>query len=192
MNHGSRRPTKEAIIPALLDAVERLCDERSPEAVGMREIAEEAGVSVGVAYRYFHSKAALIGAAMDRLGERIAGSFTGSDDIHEAMKLFWVGLEANPAFVNIGSWMILDGQNVSEVMTKHPAALDLVALAEARGAEDPHTFAGVVLLVGLAGAFYGTAINRALGRPDDDERLLRSAAHAVSVWVEGSATPTAW
>jgi AcrR family transcriptional regulator len=190
MNHRSRRPPQQTIVPDLLDAVERLCATSSPETVGMRDIAEEAGLSVGVAYRYFDSKPALIGAAMDRLGERLALAVTGSDDLTAAMHSLWQAFEANPAFINIGSWMILDGQNMSEVMTKHPAARDLVAWATADGVEDPQTFAGVVLLVGLAGAFYGTAINRAFGRPDDDQRLFQSAADAVSVWAERSATPT--
>jgi AcrR family transcriptional regulator len=190
MNHRSRRPTQKTIVPDLLDAVERLCATSSPDTVGMRDIADEAGLSVGVAYRYFDSKTALIGAAMDRLGERLALAVIGSDDLSAAIHSFWQAFEANPAFVNIGSWMILDGQNMSEVMSKHPAIRDLVAQATADGVEDPQTFAGVVILVGLAGAFYGTSVNRGLGRPDDDQRLLQSAADAVAVWAEGSATPT--
>lgn len=148
----------------------------------MREIAEEAGLSVGVAYRYFDTKVELIGAAMDRIGERLAAAVTGPEDLTAAMHALWGAFEANPAFVNIGSWMILDGQNVSEVMSKHPAARDLIVHATNQGVKDPKSFAGVVLLVGLAGAFYGTAVNRALQRPDNDQRIYQSAAEAIARW----------
>lgn len=183
MNDGSSRPTERQIIPRLLDAVDRLCASRSPESVGIRDIAREAGLSTGVTYRYFNSKDALMGAAMDRIGERLAAAVTGSEDLIEAMQALWKAFDENPAFVNIGSWMILDGQNVSEIMSKHPAARDLIAQATKRGIDDPQTFAGVVLMTGLGGAFYGTAVNRALGRADDDQRIYQSAAEAIAVWA---------
>ena len=93
-------------MPRLLDAVERLCATTSPEAVGIRDVALEAGLSTGVTYRYFDSKHALIGAAMDRIGERLAEAVTGSDDLFEAMHALWQAFDDNPAFVTIGSWMI--------------------------------------------------------------------------------------
>jgi hypothetical protein len=125
---------------------------------------------------------------MDRIGERLAQAVTGHEDLTAAMHSLWEAFEANPAFVSIGSWMILDGQNVSKVMSKHPAARDLVVQATKQGVVDPETFAGVVLLVGLAGAFYGSSVNRALGRPDDDPRIYESAAGAMSAWAR-SLTP---
>jgi hypothetical protein len=68
-------------------------------------------------------------------------------------------------------------------MSKHPAARNLVAQATRQGMEDPETFAGVVPMVGLAGAFYGTAVNRALQRPDNDQRIFHSAAEAITQWA---------
>jgi hypothetical protein len=78
--------------------------------------------------------------------------------------------------------MILDGQNVSEIMSKHPAARDLIRQATTKNLDDPQTFAGVVLLIGLAGAFYGPSVNRALQRSDKDQRIFQSAAEAVATW----------
>ena len=149
----------------------------------MRQIAQEAGHSVGVAYRYFSTKDELIGAAMDRIGERLASAVTSSDDLPAAMGFLWDAFEANPAFVNIGSWMILRGENVSLVMSEHPAARDLIEQATLQGVDDPETVAGAVLLVGLAGTFYGSSVNRALNRPDTDQRIHRSVAQALALWV---------
>ena len=182
MNVGSPRPTEATIVPRLLDAVEQLCAIKSPESVGIRDVAQEAGLSTGVAYRYFDSKNALIGAAMERIGERLAQAVTGTEDLNEAMQALWQAFDDNPAFVTIGSWMILDGQNVSEIMSKHPAARDLIRQATTKNLDDPQTFAGVVLLIGLAGAFYGPSVNRALQRSDKDQRIFQSAAEAVATW----------
>lgn len=187
MNAGSRRSTSAEIVPDLLDAVERLCATRSPSDIGMRDIAHAAGHSVGAAYRYFDTKNDLIGAAMDRIGERLARAVTSSDDLTVAMESLLEGFEVNPAFVNIGSWMILRGENVSEVMSKHPAARDLIAQATSQGVRDPETFAGVVLLIGLGGAFFGSSVNRALSRPDIDRRVHGAAARALAQWAAGEA-----
>lgn len=154
----------------------------------MRDIATEAGLSVGVAYRYFESRSAVFGATLDRMGERLAVAATSSDDPTEAMLELWTAFNDNPAFVRIGASAILDGQNVSAIMSKHPAARDLVAAAQARGIQDPQTFAGVILLVGLAGAFYGPSANRALQRDDDDQRLFQAAAEMVTSWVSQAAS----
>ena len=85
-------------MPDLLDAVERLCADQSPEGVGMRDIATEAGVSLGAAYRYFDSKQALLGAALDGMAERIASAITASEDTAEAINFVWTELNASPAF----------------------------------------------------------------------------------------------
>jgi hypothetical protein len=93
---------------------------------------------------------------MDRIGERLAGAVTGSDDLTKAMESLWKAFDDNPAFINIGSWMILDGHNMSEVMSKHPAARDLINQASQRGMNDPQTF---------------------------DQRIYQSAAEALSLWA---------
>jgi len=44
----------------ILEAAERLCGERGPESVSIRDIAKEAGVSISVIYHHFGSKADLL------------------------------------------------------------------------------------------------------------------------------------
>jgi AcrR family transcriptional regulator len=184
MNDGSRRPTAETIVPGLLDAVERLCADQSPEGVGMRDIAKEAGVSLGAAYRYFDSKQALLGAALDRMAERIASAITASDDTAEAINSVWTELNANPAFPRLVTWAILNGQNVSTIMSKHPLVREVAITATARGIEDPQTVAGITALIGIAGAVYGPTINRALQRDPDDRHLYDTAANMLTHWID--------
>ena len=69
----------------------------------MRDIAAEAGLSVGVAYRYFESRSAVFGATLDRIGERLAAAATSTANPTEAMLELWTTFNDNPAFVRIGT-----------------------------------------------------------------------------------------
>jgi len=187
MNGDSRRPTEHDIVPALLGAVERLCADTSPESVRMQDIAESAGLSTGVAYRYFDSKNALLGAALDRMAERLSAAATSGGDTNQAIASLWQSLNDNPAFARIVTWAILDGQNVSSIMTKHPVARDVATVAAQDGAANPPMVSAMTLLVGIAGAVYGPTINRALQRDANDREVYDTAATMLANWI----TPTA-
>jgi|LGVC01.1.fsa_nt_gb AcrR family transcriptional regulator len=183
MNNGSQRPTEETIVPQLLDAVESLCATENPDNVGMRQIAAEASLSVGVAYRYFESKNALIGAALDRMAERLADAATGATNPDEAIDALWTALNANPAFPRLVTWTIMNGINVSELMSKHPVVRDVAAAAANRGHQDPQTAGGVTALVAIAAAVYGPTVNRAMQRDADDQRLYDSTSDMLTDWI---------
>jgi len=184
MGARSPRPTGATIVPRLLDAVEALCAQGSPTDATMEKIAREAGVSVGVAYRYFESKDALLGATMDRMAERLAAAVTGSDDTTSATTALWQALEDNPAFARLVTWMVMNGQDVSMVMSKHPVVRDVARTAAERGIADPATVGGATALIGIAGGTYGALVNRAMGRDDDDHRLDDAMAEMLTDWIE--------
>jgi AcrR family transcriptional regulator len=170
-------------VARLLDAVELLCAEMSPSDVTMRKIAAEAGLSLGLAYRYFASRDELFGAAMDRMAERIAAAAVG-DDPNMAISAFWTAVDDNPAFPRLVTSMILSGRNVSELMSKHPLMRDIARSAAELGMDDPKTIAGVVGLVTIAGAMYGSFLNRSIGREPDDPRIYDAAATMMALWVK--------
>jgi len=58
----------------ILDAAIRLFQERGFERTTLRAIADEAGVSLGLTYRYFEGKDALVAALYERLTERFVAS----------------------------------------------------------------------------------------------------------------------
>ncbi len=183
MEEGSVTSPADTTVSRLLDAVESLCAEMSPSDVTMRRIAAEAGLSVGLAYRYFESRDELLGAAMDRMAERIAAVAVGDDPI-TVVSALWKALDDNPAFVRLVTSLILSGQDVSEVMSKHPLMRDIAKSAAELGMDDPKTIAGVTGLVTIAGAMYGSSLNRAIGRDPDDPRLYGAAAAMMALWVE--------
>jgi AcrR family transcriptional regulator len=65
---GSFSPTEERILTAGLTLIGR----RGVRRLGMREIAESAGVSRGTLYRYFPSKDHVLAAAADYDGQRFS------------------------------------------------------------------------------------------------------------------------
>jgi len=132
MNASPASSTASTAVSRLLDAVEVLCAEMSPSDVTMRKIAAEAGLSVGLAYRYFESRDELFGAAMDRMAERIAAAAVGDDPI-TVVSALWKAVGDNPAFPRLVTSLILSGQNVSEVMSKHPLMREIAKSAAELG-----------------------------------------------------------
>ena len=184
MNVRSQYSESDPIRVRLIDAVERIFEKQSPSAATMRTIAMEAGCSLGVSYRYFDSKDDLLGAALDHMATRITPASTGTEDPAEALLHLWQAFDTTPAFPRLVTWMISEGMDVSSAMSGHPLILEVAETARARGSEDPLTVAGVMALLGLAGATYGPTINRALGRDLDDQTLYNSTAHMFEAWIE--------
>lgn len=69
---AGRSPQGEAARTRLYDIAIRLISERGYEATTLRDIARAAGVSVGLLYRYFPSKQAVIIALYDQLSTEFA------------------------------------------------------------------------------------------------------------------------
>ena len=183
----SDKPTSSTVntaVPKLLDAVERLCAEMSPADVTMRKIAAEAGLSVGLAYRYFASKDELFGAALDRMGERIVTAAVG-DDPAGAVRALWKAVGDNPAFPRLVTSFAMSGRYAPDVMAEDPL-MRRVASASARlGMDDPMTVAGATGIMVLAGAMYGPTLNRAIGRDPDDPRVYDAVAEMYAGWLKG-------
>jgi AcrR family transcriptional regulator len=155
-----------------LDAVERICTDRSPSTLTMRSIAAEAGVSLGAAYNHFESKEELIGAALDRLAPRLTALGTSASDPAEALAALLHAMRENAAFPRLLTWLLLEGRNVSDVMTGHPLMRDVAMEADRRGASDPATTAMLMGLLAIGTFTYEGMLNRSVGRDVDDQRLL--------------------
>jgi AcrR family transcriptional regulator len=164
--------------------VERIYEEQSPSAATMRTIATEAGCSSGVSYCYFNSKDEPLGAALDRMAMRIAAVSTGCDDPAEALLNLWQTLLTTPAFPRLANELLSEGKAMSSVMSGHPLIREVTDTARARGDADPPTVAGIMALLGIAGATYAPTINRAIGRDPDDHTLYDSTAHMFKEWIE--------
>lgn len=180
--------TDPPIETALLDAVERLCETRAPSTVSIRMIAAEAGLSVGVAYNYFASRDELLGAALDRMARRMAASGTGTDDPRDALLALLDTMRTNAAFPRLVTGLVLEGRNVSDVMSGHPLIQQVAASARERGAVDPVGTALAMALMAIGTHTFDGPLNIAAGRDPDDARLRELAADMYAHWFPGPTT----
>ena len=186
---NNRSGTGSATAPAavgLLDAVEWIFAQESPSTVSMRAIATEAECSVGLAYSYFASKDELIGAALDRMAKRITAEAASADDPREALLALLDSMRANAAFPRLLTWLVLEGHDVSSVMSGHPLMQSVAGLAAERGGSDPASTAMTMGLLAIGTFTYSAMLNQAVGREPDDPRLLESAAAMYADWFPGS------
>jgi AcrR family transcriptional regulator len=170
----------------LLDTVERMSASMPPSEVTMRRIAAEAGVSVGLAYHYFGSKDELFGSVLDRLAADIARSIDPMRGSGEVLRELWIRLRGAPAFARLITWLILEGKDVSAVMSGHPLMAQVAARAGERGNDDPATAAATLILLALAGEVFGPPANRAIGRNNDDPALFEVLAGLLDEHTERS------
>jgi len=166
----------------LLNAVERIFETESPSTISMRAIAAEAGCSLGVAYNYFDNKMDLIGAALDRMAERITSRAISGDDPGEALLALVDAMRSNAAFPRLMTWMVLEGHDVSSAMSRHPLMQNVAKVAADRGAEDPASVAATMGLLAVGAFTYGAMLNRTVDREPDDPRLLVAAADMYADW----------
>ena len=166
----------------LLDAVERVVANDSPSTVSMRAIAAEADCSLGLAYNYFDSKMDLIATALDRMAARITSEAVSVTDPGEALLVLLDAMRANPAFPRLLTWMVLEGHDVSGVMSGHPLIASIATIAADGAAEDPESVAMTLGLLAVGTFTYGAMLNRTVGRPPDDRRLLEAAADMYGGW----------
>jgi AcrR family transcriptional regulator len=183
MNDRSADPMTVSAVSRLLDAVEILCAKKAPSNVTMREVATTAGLSLGLAYRYFPSREVLFGAAMDRMADQIVAAATGETPI-TAVSALWRALDDYPAFPRKLTSLVHEGQDVSEVMSRHPLMRDIARSAAEQGVEDPATVAGVTGIMTLAGVLFAPTLNRAIQRDPDDPRVYDAAAEMMALWVK--------
>jgi AcrR family transcriptional regulator len=155
-----------------------------PSEITMRRISEEAGVSLGVAYNYFDSKEALYGVMLERVAERMSRAALSGSNGREILLSLWDAMDANPAFQRLMTWLVLEGKNVSSIMSRHPVIADLSSASEIRGAAQPDLAGGMAALMGISLQTFGVLVNRAMARELNDPELRAEVADMFAAWFE--------
>ena len=115
----SRRDPEEARA-LILGAAERLFGVRGPDAVGLKDVAREAGVSHALVSHYFGTYEGLVDAVLEQRGQHIRARVAAllaepSVEVRPA-RLFdelWEAL-ADPASVRLTAWGLLSGRGDSK------------------------------------------------------------------------------
>lgn len=163
----------------LLDAVERLAVTGPMSAITMRAIADEADCSLGLAYRYFGTKEELLGAVLDRAAGYVTTGLDTTDSPVDAVRQAWERMAERPVFARLFTWMVLEGGDVTEMMSGHPFLQILGQHAESVGDPDPRSAAAAIGIITLGGGLFAPALNRAAAKQPDDEVVYERLAQAA-------------
>ena len=113
------RRDPEAARALILNAAERLFGARGPDAVGLKDVAREAGVSHALVSHYFGTYTALVDAVLERRAEQIRNRVIAllaepTVESHPARLLdrLW-DVMAEPMAVRLTAWALLSGRGDS-------------------------------------------------------------------------------
>jgi AcrR family transcriptional regulator len=154
-----RRRSPAAARQEILDAAERLFSARSPEAVGLKEVAAEAGVSHSLVSHYFGTYGALVEETLDRglssLSRRLSELLTQAGGTGDIVAGLWEAA-TEPGAARLIAWALLSGRIGAPLKLEGPkeAAAALAARVSSREAADFATLAAL-------SAAYGYAVGRA-------------------------------
>lgn len=121
----SPRPTgRDEVRTAVLHEARRLFSERGPH-VPLREIADAAGVNLGLIHRHIGRKDALITAVMQDAVRFGAARLEHTDDAGEAVRGMLLGAASHPEISRLLAWLALDREAAFPPMvdpSQRPAA----------------------------------------------------------------------
>lgn len=179
------RPTgRDEIRSAVLREARRLFSERGP-SVPLRDIADAAGVNLGLIYRHIGRKDALITAVMQDAVRFGAARLENTDDAGDAVRGMLLGASSHPEISRLLAWLALDREAAFPPMVD-PSQRPVAAL---RRMDNPPPAGDVELLLVFT-AVYGWPVLRgalldALDIPEADrdgidERLANLLARVVT------------
>jgi AcrR family transcriptional regulator len=207
------RRTPELARRELLDAAERLYADHTPDEVGLKAIAREAGVSHALVTHYFGTYAGLVEATLERriraLRERVLTRLAEAKTLALPIELLGLLFEslADPVHLKLIKWMVASEREPSlSTFTGQDQGMRLIAERVARAlTPEPSAEMREILELSIltaVSAAYGYALNKhaltaALGRtpsPDFDERVRHTLAGMLQSYVAarlGSTIPAA-
>ncbi|CAM5615406.1 hypothetical protein STANM337S_05767 [Streptomyces tanashiensis] len=204
-----RRRTPDQARAEILDAATELIARHGPDGVGLRRVAEAAGVTHGLVTHYFGTYRALVRAVLERENERKRERVRerlradGSVPYADAMTEVLFDILADERFVRLWTWSQLHGWD-HETTPDSPTDLSRLVDAIEEGVHavlpppegpDRARIESVVLLA-MSGA-YGYALGRrywltSLGHDPDEpghDAAYRTALSSVLAAHLGGSTP---
>lgn len=161
---------------ALLASSRRLIAERGP-AIGLREIADDAGVNFGLIYHYLGTKDQLVdvvyGTSADLAAERLADARHLDEALERLMAL------GDGTTARLIGWAVLEGRGASPAFRDSPT-LDVVAdLARTDAAEagnpiedeDARVFAAFIMTIALGWRLFAETALLAAGLDQADPEI---------------------
>ena len=165
----STRPHgRTEVVEAVLDSARTLIAEQGP-GVGLREIAEHAGVNFGLIYQYVGTKEQLVREVYVRAARSAAERLVDAEHLDHALALLMTFGDGTTA--RLVGWAALEGVQSDDLFRDSPA-LDVLAafvLADAEEAgrdvsmEDARVFAALAMVISLGWRLFGRTALAAAG-----------------------------
>lgn len=179
------RPTgRDEIRSAVLRAARRLFSERGPQ-VPLRDIADAAGVNLGLIHRHIGRKEALITAVMQDAVRFGTARLENTDDAGEAVRGMLLGASSRPEISRLLAWLALDRDTTAPPMldpSQRPAAA-LRRMTSTPPAGDVELLLAFTAVYGwpvLRGALLDALDIPESERADIDDRLADLLARVVT------------
>ena len=186
---SNSRPTgRDEIRSAVLREARRLFSERGPH-VPLRDIADAAGVNLGLIHRHIGRKDALITAVMQDAVRFGAARLENTDDAGEAVHGMLLGASSHPEISRLLAWLALDRDAAFPPMVD-PSQRPAAAL---RRMNDPPPAGDVELLLVFTAVYGWPVLRSALldahdspesARAGIDERLANLLSRVVTCTAE--------
>ncbi len=179
------RPTgRDEVRRAIMRAARRLFSERGPR-VPLREVADAAGVNLGLIHRHVGRKDALLAAVMQEAVRYGSARLEGVDDAGRAVRGMVLGATERPEISRLLAWLALDRES------RFPPMLDpaLRPAAALRRMTDPPPAGDVELLLAFTAVYGWPVLREALldaldipadQRADIDARFADLVARVVT------------
>jgi len=124
------RRTPEEARATILDAADRVFAQHLPDAVGLKEIGKEAGVSHALVTHYFGTYAGLVEAALERRFARLRESLVNQlfvvldakAGVAEILATYRAAIArdaADPVTVRLAAWAMMSGRTAEEDFFAH-------------------------------------------------------------------------
>jgi AcrR family transcriptional regulator len=151
---------RTAVVESVLDSARTLIAEQGP-AVGLREIAEHAGVNFGLIYQYVGTKEQLVREVYVRAAQSAAERLRDVEHLDEALALLMTLGDGTTA--RLVAWAALEGTQSDDLFRDSPALDVLARLVVADAAdhdrvvsmEDARSFAALAMVISIGWRLFG-------------------------------------
>lgn len=168
-----------AVRRAVLEAAAARFAAEGPDA-SLRDIAEDAGVNLGLIHRHLGNKDDLLRAVLEHEVERGLGAISEADDVADAVRRMFTGTGGESRYVRIVAWLLLRDPDRFRHQERFPGMALLRGLPDPGGdaaPPGPDAERDARLVVAMAALYgwtvFGPQLRASFGVPDGDDEALR-------------------
>lgn len=171
---------REEIRAAVIEAAARRFAAEGPDA-SLRDIADDAGVNLGLIHRHIGNKDELLRAVLASEIEGGVGFIEESGDAATALRRLFEGAANNGRYVRIIAWLLLQNPARLTHQDRYPGMQALRALAAGDNDVDPELMIAMAAIYGWT--VFGPQLRAAFGydRGDSNELVPDLAAVVAGI-----------